>query len=45
MLALFDELRDAGLTIVTVTHEDHVAAHAHRRVRIIDGRLTEEAAP
>ena len=44
ILALFDDLRDAGLTVITVTHEDHVAAHAHRRVRIIDGRLTEEVA-
>ena len=44
ILALFDELRDAGLTIVIVTHEDQVALHARRRVRIIDGRLTEESA-
>ena len=36
--------RDAGLTLVIITHEDHVAAHAHRRVRIIDGCLTEEDA-
>ena len=28
VLALFDELGDAGLTLVIVTHEDHVAAHA-----------------
>ena len=41
---LVDALRDAGLTVITVTHEDSVAAHAHRRVRIIDGRLTEEVA-
>jgi len=25
-----------------VTHEDHVAAHAERRVRMVDGVLTEE---
>ena len=42
ILALFDELGGAGLTIVIVTHEDAVAARAHRRVRMIDGRLTEE---
>jgi putative ABC transport system ATP-binding protein len=44
VLALFDELGAAGLTVVTVTHEDEVAAHAPRRVRIIDGELTAEAA-
>jgi ABC-type lipoprotein export system ATPase subunit len=42
VLALFDELRRGGLTLVTVTHEELVAAHARRRVHIIDGRLTDE---
>jgi ABC-type lipoprotein export system ATPase subunit len=41
LLALFDELGEAGLTRVTVTHDDQVAAHADRRVRMIDGRLSE----
>jgi ABC-type lipoprotein export system ATPase subunit len=44
VLALFDELSDAGLTLITVTHEEQVAVHAQRRVHIIDGRLTEEEA-
>ena len=43
MLALFDELGASGLTLVMVTHEDQVAAHAARRVRMVDGVLTEEA--
>jgi putative ABC transport system ATP-binding protein len=42
VLALFDELGAAGLTLVIVTHEDQVAAHAQRRVRMVDGVLTEE---
>jgi ABC-type lipoprotein export system ATPase subunit len=42
LLALFDELSDAGLTLVIVTHDEQVAAHARRHVRIVDGRLTEE---
>jgi ABC-type lipoprotein export system ATPase subunit len=42
LLALFDQLGEAGLTLVTVTHEEQVAAHADRRVRMIDGRLDEE---
>jgi ABC-type lipoprotein export system ATPase subunit len=42
VLALFDELSGDGLTLAIVTHEDEVAHHARRRVRMIDGRLTEE---
>jgi ABC-type lipoprotein export system ATPase subunit len=42
VLALFDELGQDGLTLAIVTHEDEVANHARRRVRMIDGRLTEE---
>ena len=44
VLALFDDLSRGGLTLVTVTHEDHVAAHFDRRVHMIDGRLTEDEA-
>jgi putative ABC transport system ATP-binding protein len=42
VLGLFDELSDEGLTLVIITHEDQVARHARRRVRMVDGRLTEE---
>jgi ABC-type lipoprotein export system ATPase subunit len=44
VLGLFDALGEAGLTLITVTHEEQVAAHARRRVHIIDGRLTEDQA-
>jgi putative ABC transport system ATP-binding protein len=44
VLALFDELGVDGLTLAIVTHEDEVAGHARRRVRMIDGRLAEEHA-
>jgi putative ABC transport system ATP-binding protein len=43
VLALFDELGKAGLTLIIVTHEEQVARHAKRRVRMVDGVLTEEA--
>jgi putative ABC transport system ATP-binding protein len=39
VLALFDELRAAGRTIVLITHEPDVAAAAGRLVRIRDGEL------
>jgi putative ABC transport system ATP-binding protein len=40
ILALLDELnRDEGLTIVLITHEPEVAAHARRQLTMRDGRL------
>lgn len=40
ILALLDELnRDEGLTIVLITHEPEVAAHARRQLTMLDGRL------
>jgi putative ABC transport system ATP-binding protein len=42
VLSLFDELSTAGLTLLTITHEVHVASHARRTVRITDGVLIEE---
>ena len=44
VLSLFHELEDDGLTLVVITHEEDVAAHARREVRMVDGHLTEVAA-
>jgi len=41
ILELFDGLHQAGLTLVVITHNDHVSARAQRQVRIRDGELTE----
>jgi putative ABC transport system ATP-binding protein len=41
LLSLFDLLANEGLTLVVVTHDDDVAAHASRIVRIVDGCLSE----
>ena len=41
LLDLFDELNRQGLTLVVVTHDEHVANRAARRVHIIDGKLSE----
>ncbi len=41
VLSLFDQLRSEGLTILVITHDEHVAAHAQRRVRMMDGVLME----
>jgi putative ABC transport system ATP-binding protein len=39
IMSLFDELNRAGNTIVLVTHEEDIAAHAGRVVRLLDGRV------
>lgn len=44
ILSLFDELNEAGRTLVVITHEHDVAERAKRTVHIYDGQLTDEAA-
>ena len=42
VLDLFDELHQQGITLVMVTHEDDVAARAHRIARFQDGNILPE---
>lgn len=37
IMALFDEIHANGNTVILVTHEEDIAAHAHRIVRLRDG--------
>ncbi len=39
VLGLFDELAAGGRTVVVITHEDLVAEHAKRIIRMNDGRI------
>jgi putative ABC transport system ATP-binding protein len=39
IMALFDELYGAGQTIILVTHEEYIAKHALREVRLRDGAI------
>jgi len=39
VMAMFDALHDEGRTIVLITHEDSVAEHARRVVRMSDGQV------
>ena len=39
IMALFDKLRDAGHTIILVTHEREIADHARRTIHIRDGQI------
>jgi len=39
ILALFDEIHANGNTVIVVTHEEEVADHAHRIIRLRDGMI------
>ena len=39
VLSVFDRLNAAGRTVVVITHEPDVAAHAHRVIRVADGMI------
>jgi putative ABC transport system ATP-binding protein len=39
VLRIFEDLNASGRTVVMITHEDDVAAHADRLVRLADGRI------
>ncbi len=39
IMELFDELNAAGNTLIVVTHEEDIAAHARRVVRMLDGKV------
>lgn len=41
VMALFHELNEEGHTILMITHDASIAAHAGRIVRLLDGRLVE----
>ncbi|MBT0608661.1 ABC transporter ATP-binding protein [Aequorivita echinoideorum] len=37
IMKLFDEIHHAGNTVILVTHEEEIAEHAHRIIRLRDG--------
>jgi len=39
IMTVLDELHASGQTIILVTHEDYIAQHAHRTVRLMDGMI------
>ena len=42
IMALFGDLNREGITVVLVTHEPDIAAHARRQVRFLDGQLVSD---
>lgn len=39
IMALFTEIHNKGNTIILVTHEESIARHAHRIIRLLDGHI------
>lgn len=42
ILRMFQQLNAEGITVVLVTHDAHVAAYAHRTIRVVDGMIAGE---
>ncbi|QQS49637.1 MAG: ABC transporter ATP-binding protein [Acidobacteriota bacterium] len=42
IMQLFEQLHERGNTIILVTHEHDIAAHAHRVVSILDGQISKD---
>ena len=42
IMGILDGLHQKGNTIILVTHEDDIAQHAHRIIRLFDGKIIED---
>jgi len=42
IMEVFDTLHSEGNTIILVTHEDQIARHAHREIRLFDGLIASD---
>ena len=42
IMQLFQDIHDLGNTVILVTHEEDIAAHAHRIIRMRDGKIETE---
>ena len=44
IMTLFDRLQAAGNTLIVVTHEEYIANHARRTIRLSDGKVVDDTA-
>lgn len=42
IMGLLEKIHKAGNTIIVVTHEEDIAKHAHRIIRLIDGNISSD---
>lgn len=43
MMGLFEEIHKLGNTVIVVTHEEEIARHAHRIIRLRDGEVESDS--
>ena len=43
IMGILDQLHQKGNTIILVTHEDEIAQHSHRIIRLFDGKIIEDS--
>lgn len=44
IMKLFDQLQEAGNTLIVITHEEYIANHARRTLRLSDGKVVGDTA-
>lgn len=44
LLALLKNLHEEGVTVILITHDSAVAAHAHRQIHLLDGKIVADSA-
>lgn len=42
IMKLLEDIHDAGNTVVIITHEEDIALHAHRIIRLVDGQIVSD---
>jgi putative ABC transport system ATP-binding protein len=42
IMEILNELNKSGKTIVLITHEDHIAEHARRKIKLVDGNIVSD---
>ena len=42
ILGLLEEIHKMGNTVIIVTHEEDIALHAHRIIRLMDGKISSD---
>jgi len=42
IMEIFNELHESGNTIITVTHEESIASHSKRTIRLFDGLIADD---
>jgi putative ABC transport system ATP-binding protein len=42
IMGLLDKIHDDGNTVIVVTHEEDIARHAHRIIKLMDGEVEKD---